>query len=56
MESFNKDKIVPSIAHGAAVNMAWTEGISTAISKYMGDKNSDTLIKDLVAAAQANLA
>ncbi len=55
MESYANDKIVPSIAHGAATNMAWTEGISTAISKYMGDKNADNLIKDLVAAAEANL-
>ena len=55
MDSYAKDKIVPSIAHGAATNMAWTEGISTAISKYMGDKNEDNLVKDLVTAAQANL-
>lgn len=56
MESFAQDKIVPSIAHGAAVNMAWGSDMSTAISKYMGSKDGDTLVKDLVAAAQANLA
>ncbi len=56
MASFKADKIVPSIAHGAAVSLAWNSDISTAVSKYMGTKDSKTLVSDLVAAAQKNQA
>ena len=54
MESFKGDTIVPSIAHGAAVSQAWLSAITTAISKFYGSKDTDTLVKDLAAAAEKN--
>lgn len=51
MESFKNDAIASSIAHGAAVNMAWLSQISTAMSKFYSGREEDTLITDLVAAA-----
>jgi glucose/mannose transport system substrate-binding protein len=55
MESWSKDKIASSIAHGAAVSLAWNTDISTAISKFYASKNADALVTDLVAAAAKNL-
>lgn len=54
MEAFKTNKIAPSIAHGAAVSLAWNSDISTAISKFYGSKDQATLIADLVAAAKKN--
>ncbi len=51
MNSFKKDKIASSIAHGAAVSLAWNTDISTAISKFYAGRNADTLVSDLAAAA-----
>lgn len=56
MASFKADKIAPSIAHGAAVSLAWNSDISTAISKFYASKDQATLVTDLVAAAKKNLA
>lgn len=50
--SFKKDTIVPSIAHGAAVSLAWGTDIGTAVSKFRRSKDQGTLIKDLGAAAK----
>lgn len=55
MESFKKDKIASSIAHGAAVSLAWNTDISTAISKFYAGRDADTLVSDLAAAATKNL-
>jgi glucose/mannose transport system substrate-binding protein len=55
MKSFSSDKIVSSIAHGAAVSLAWNADISTAISKFYSSKDEATLVSDLAAAAQKNL-
>lgn len=55
MKSFSSDKIVSSIAHGAAVSLAWNADISTAISKFYSGKDQATLVSDLAAAAQKNL-
>lgn len=52
MESFGADAIASSIAHGAAVNMAWLSEISTAMSKFYSGRDEDTLVTDLVAAAE----
>jgi glucose/mannose transport system substrate-binding protein len=56
IKSWKNDKIVSSIAHGAAVSLAWNADISTAVSKFYNDPNRDvaTLQADLVAAAKAN--
>ena len=50
MESFKTDKIVPSIAHGAAVSLAWSSEINTAMSAFYQSRNADTLQAALVAA------
>ncbi|WP_027587776.1 ABC transporter substrate-binding protein [Acidipropionibacterium thoenii] len=42
-------KIVSSIAHGAAVPLAWSSEINTAMSKFYQDKNTDNLVSALVA-------
>lgn len=55
MEAFKSDTIVSSIAHGAAVNLAWLSDISTAVSKFYASKDDATLVKDLAAAAKKNL-
>lgn len=52
MDSFQKDTIVPSIAHGAAVSLAWGTDIGTAVSKFRRSKDKATLVKDLAAAAK----
>lgn len=54
MASFKKDTIASSIAHGAAVNLAWLSDISTAVSKFYASRDDATLVKDLVAAAEKN--
>ena len=55
MGEFTKDKIVSSIAHGAAVSLAWNTAISAAISKFMATKDDAGLQSDLVNAATDNL-
>jgi glucose/mannose transport system substrate-binding protein len=55
MKSFSSDKIVSSIAHGAAVSLAWNADISTAISKFYAGKDQAQLLKDLASAASKNL-
>jgi glucose/mannose transport system substrate-binding protein len=55
MESFKSDTIASSIAHGAAVNLAWLSDISTAVSKFYASRDDATLVKDLAAAAQKHV-
>lgn len=55
MKSFKSDQIVSSIAHGAAVSLAWNADISTAISKFYTSKDDATLVTDLAAAAKKYL-
>lgn len=55
MEDFASDTIVPSLAHGAAASLAWTEEITSAVGKFSSDPDVGTLQEDLVAAAESNL-
>lgn len=55
MEAFKSNTIVSSIAHGAAVSLAWNADITTAISKFYTTKDDATLVTDLTAAAKKNL-
>lgn len=50
MKDFKEKPIVSSIAHGAAVSLAWSSEINTAMSKFYQDKNTDNLASALVAA------
>lgn len=52
MASFKKDTIASSIAHGAAVSLAWLSDIQTAVSKFYASRDDATLVKDLAAAAE----
>jgi glucose/mannose transport system substrate-binding protein len=51
MEAFKTNKIVSSIAHGAAVSQAWSSEMTTAISKFYTTKDDATLVSDLAKAA-----
>lgn len=55
MGEFTKDKIVSSIAHGAAVNLSWGTDISTAVSQFYGSQDVAALQAALVTAAKANI-
>ena len=52
MESFGKDTIVSSIAHGAALPLKATEAMKAALGKFMAAKDVDALQKDFVAAVK----
>lgn len=49
---FSKDQIVSSLAHGAAVPVAWLNELSTAVSKFGGDGNVATLQESAGATAE----
>lgn len=52
MKDFKSNKIVSSIAHGAAVPLAWSTDMSTAMSKFYAGRNADQRVSDLAAAAK----
>ena len=52
MEAFKTNQIVSSIAHGAAVSLAWNADMSQAISKFYTSRDDATLVTDLTAAAK----
>lgn len=54
MKSYKSDKIAPSIAHGAAMQQAWSSDITTALSKYVSDKDASAFVTALDAAAKKN--
>ncbi len=56
MDAFKTNQIVSSIAHGAAVSLAWNTDISTAVSKFYASRDAATLVSDLAAAAEKNMA
>ncbi|GAA1498546.1 ABC transporter substrate-binding protein [Paeniglutamicibacter kerguelensis] len=51
IKDFSQDKIVSSLAHGAAVPVAWLNELSTAVSKFGGDGNVATLQESAAATA-----
>jgi glucose/mannose transport system substrate-binding protein len=55
MGEFQKDTIVSSIAHGAAVNLSWGTDISNAVSQFYGSQDVAALQQALVTAAQSNI-
>lgn len=52
IKDFSQDKIVSSLAHGAAVPVAWLNELSTAVSKFGGDTNVATLQDSAAATAE----
>ena len=55
IESFANDTIASSIAHGAAVPLAWLDDISTATAKFYSSKDGTVYVTDLTAAADKAL-
>lgn len=56
LASFTHDTIVPSLAHGAAADLAWSGAISDAVSRFGTDRDRDAFLLGLREAAAANLA
>ncbi|MFP5415644.1 MAG: ABC transporter substrate-binding protein [Actinomycetes bacterium] len=54
IQSYAGDEIASSIAHGAAVQTAWSSDIMTALSKFASDKDAAGLVEGLATAAQTN--
>ena len=55
IQSFSEDTVVSSLAHGAAASISWSGDISSAVGKFATDKDADSLISGLVAAAEKSL-
>lgn len=54
IESFSKDTVVPSLAHGAAVSVGWLTDITTAVSQFSSQGDVAQLQSQLASAAQSN--
>jgi len=52
MESFAKDKLLPSCVHGEAAPAAFQQALNDAITAFVVDKNVDTLVQALTQAAK----
>jgi glucose/mannose transport system substrate-binding protein len=52
MESFAKDKLLPSCVHGEAAPAGFQQSLNDAITAFVVDKNADTLVKALAQAAK----
>lgn len=52
IESFQKDTIVPSLAHGAAASVSWLTDITSAVSRFGSNQDVAGLQEALVAAAE----
>jgi glucose/mannose transport system substrate-binding protein len=55
IKSFAEDTVVSSLAHGAAASISWSGDISSAVGKFGTDKDTDSLVTALVAAADKAL-
>lgn len=55
IESFAEDTVVSSLAHGAAASISWSGDISSAVGKFATDKDANSLVSGLVAAAEKAL-
>jgi glucose/mannose transport system substrate-binding protein len=52
MNSFAKDKLLPSCVHGAAAPTGFRQAFNDAVSTFVVDKNADRLVKALAQAAK----
>jgi glucose/mannose transport system substrate-binding protein len=52
MDSFAKEKLLPSCVHGKAAPAAFQQALNDAITAFVVDKNADTLVKALAQAAK----
>jgi glucose/mannose transport system substrate-binding protein len=54
MDSYARDKIVPSVTHGAAASETWLAAIQDAIDAFVRDQDVDEAAAALLKAARAN--
>jgi glucose/mannose transport system substrate-binding protein len=54
MDSFAKDKLVPSVVHGSAAPADFQQALNDAVTTFIVDKNVDAFAAALVKAAQAS--
>ena len=54
MDSFGKDKLVPTAVHGSAAPAAFQQAMNDAITQFVVDPNTDALAKALVAGAKSS--
>ena len=52
MNSFAKDKLLPSCVHGAAAPAGFRQAFNDAVTTFVVDKNADRLVKALAQAAK----
>jgi glucose/mannose transport system substrate-binding protein len=52
MDSFSKDKLVPTVVHGSAAPAAFQQAMNDAVTAFIVDKNVDAFAKALVAGAK----
>ena len=52
MNSFAKDKLLPSCVHGAAAPAGFRQAFNDAVTTFVADKNADRLVKALAQAAK----
>jgi glucose/mannose transport system substrate-binding protein len=55
MDSFAKDKLVPSCVHGEAAPAAFQQTLNDAVTAFLVDRNIDNFANTLVKAAQESL-
>jgi glucose/mannose transport system substrate-binding protein len=52
MDSFSKDKLLPSCVHGEAAPAAFEQALNDAVTAFLVDKNVDNFANTLVQAAR----
>ena len=52
MDSFARDKVIPSCVHGEAAPAAFQQALSDAVTIFITDRNVDTFANALVQAAK----
>jgi hypothetical protein len=52
MNSFAKDKLLPSCVHGLAAPAGFQQAFYDAVATFVVDKNADRLVKALAQAAE----
>ena len=53
MDSFSKDKLVPTVVHGSAAPASFAQALNDAVTPFVVDKNVDAFAAALVKAAKA---
>jgi glucose/mannose transport system substrate-binding protein len=54
MDSFAKDKLVPTVVHGSAAPAAFQQALNDAVTTFIVDRKVDAFANALVTAAKAS--